>query len=44
MAGQSPPDPVKIPAGAANYTAATIDPELRSTINALLLQEGHVRR
>lgn len=44
MSGQSPPEPVKIPAGAADYTAATIDPELRSTLNALLLQEGYVRR
>lgn len=44
MTGQSPPAPVKIPAGAADYTAATIDPETRSTINSLLLQEGHVRR
>ncbi|PKS10064.1 hypothetical protein jhhlp_004689 [Lomentospora prolificans] len=44
MTGQSPSPSVKIPTGAANYTQATIDPELRSTINGLLLQEGHVRR
>ncbi|CAI4219391.1 unnamed protein product [Parascedosporium putredinis] len=44
MTGQSPSPSVKIPTGAANYTQATIDPELRSTLNGLLLQEGHVRR
>ncbi|SPO02974.1 uncharacterized protein DNG_05655 [Cephalotrichum gorgonifer] len=45
MTGQSPPAPatVKIPARAASYTPATIDPELRSAINGVLLQEGHVR-
>ncbi|CAI0647550.1 unnamed protein product, partial [Colletotrichum noveboracense] len=34
--------PVKVPPSAANHSAATLDPELRSQINTLLLKEGHV--
>lgn len=43
----SPPpstSPVKVPASAATYTPATLDPDLRSQINAALLREGHVER
>ncbi|KAI1335559.1 hypothetical protein F5Y15DRAFT_397721 [Xylariaceae sp. FL0016] len=40
----TPVKPVKVPASAANYTAATMDPDLRSQINTLLLREGHVNR
>ncbi|KAK3401275.1 hypothetical protein B0T20DRAFT_495553 [Sordaria brevicollis] len=33
---------VKVSGSAANYTPATLDPELRSNINAALIEEGHV--
>ncbi|KAI2639876.1 hypothetical protein GGS26DRAFT_542164 [Hypomontagnella submonticulosa] len=36
--------PAKVPASAANYTPATLDPDLRSQINALLIREGHVAK
>ncbi|KAF4824925.1 hypothetical protein CGCSCA5_v000918 [Colletotrichum siamense] len=36
--------PVKVPPSAANHSAATLDPELRSQINTLLLKEGHVTK
>lgn len=42
MASQNPPTPVKVPAGAANYTPATLDPDLRSQLNMLLIKEGIV--
>ncbi|KAK3333964.1 hypothetical protein B0T19DRAFT_142413 [Cercophora scortea] len=42
MAAQPPSTPVKVPPSAANYTPATLDPELRSQINSLLIKEGHV--
>ncbi|KAK0722904.1 hypothetical protein B0T26DRAFT_644226 [Lasiosphaeria miniovina] len=44
MASQTPSTPVKVPASAANYTPATLDPDLRSQINSLLLKEGHVTK
>ncbi|ROT42823.1 hypothetical protein SODALDRAFT_347701 [Sodiomyces alkalinus F11] len=36
--------PVKVPPSAADYSPATLDPDLRSQINAVLLKEGHVQR
>lgn len=36
--------PVKVSSGAANYTAATLDPDLRSQINTVLLRDGHVSK
>ncbi|KAK8049262.1 hypothetical protein PG994_010992 [Apiospora phragmitis] len=39
-----PSTPVKVPASAATYTPATLDPDLRSQINTLLLREGHVEK
>ncbi|RYP28743.1 hypothetical protein DL767_007086 [Monosporascus sp. MG133] len=36
--------PVKVPASAATYTAATLDPDLRSQINTVLLREGHIAK
>ncbi|KAI2626510.1 hypothetical protein GGR54DRAFT_474467 [Hypoxylon sp. NC1633] len=40
----SPPSqtPVKVPTSAANYTPATLDADLRSQINILLIREGHI--
>ena len=40
----NPSTPVKVPPSAANYTAATLDPDLRSQINSTLIKEGHVTR
>ncbi|KAF4591656.1 hypothetical protein GQ602_001955 [Ophiocordyceps camponoti-floridani] len=40
----SPSTPVKVPSSAANYSVATLDPDLRSQINMLLLKEGHIAR
>ncbi len=40
----NPSTPVKVPPSAANYTAATLDPDLRSQINSILIKEGHVTR
>ncbi|RYP87904.1 hypothetical protein DL769_000356 [Monosporascus sp. CRB-8-3] len=37
-------NPVKVPASAATYTAATLDPDLRSQINTVLLREGHIAK
>ncbi|KAM3515746.1 hypothetical protein NHJ13051_009974, partial [Beauveria bassiana] len=34
--------PVKVPSSAADYTPATLDPDLRSQINTILLRDGHV--
>ncbi|KAK1986776.1 hypothetical protein LZ30DRAFT_581320 [Colletotrichum cereale] len=44
MSNQTPSTPVKVPPSAANHSAATLDPELRSQINTLLLKDGHVTR
>jgi hypothetical protein len=44
MTSQKPSTPVKVPSSAANYTAATLDPDLRSQINSILLKEGHVSK
>ncbi|KAK3313461.1 hypothetical protein B0H66DRAFT_643004 [Apodospora peruviana] len=44
MASTNPSTPVKVPPSAANYTAATQDPDLRSQINALLIKDGHVNK
>ncbi|KFH41253.1 hypothetical protein ACRE_080340 [Hapsidospora chrysogenum ATCC 11550] len=41
---QPPTTPVKVPSSAASYSAATLDPDLRSQINTLLLRDGHVTR
>ncbi|KAK7746128.1 hypothetical protein SLS62_009507 [Diatrype stigma] len=39
-----PSAPVKVPASAATYTPATLDPELRSQINTVLLREGYITK
>ncbi|KAI1107252.1 hypothetical protein F4804DRAFT_221393 [Jackrogersella minutella] len=39
-----PQTPVKVPASAASYTPATLDPDLRSQINMMLLREGHINK
>ncbi|KAH6636454.1 hypothetical protein F5144DRAFT_180685 [Chaetomium tenue] len=44
MASQNPTTPVKVPSSAASYTAATLDPDLRSQINSLLIKDGHVTK
>ncbi|KAK3987943.1 hypothetical protein QBC44DRAFT_244818 [Cladorrhinum sp. PSN332] len=44
MASHNPSTPVKVPSSAANYTAATLDQELRSQLNAVLIKEGHVTK
>ncbi|WYZ40139.1 hypothetical protein EsH8_IV_000480 [Colletotrichum jinshuiense] len=44
MSSQTPSTPVKVPPSAANHSAATLDPELRSQINTLLLKDGHVTK
>ncbi|KAK4039710.1 hypothetical protein C8A01DRAFT_46894 [Parachaetomium inaequale] len=44
MSSQPPSTPVKVPSSAANYTAATLDPDLRSQINSILIKEGHVTK
>ncbi|KAL7807399.1 hypothetical protein V8C44DRAFT_337672 [Trichoderma aethiopicum] len=41
---QRPSTPVKVPPSAANYTPATLDPDLRSQINTILLKDGHVAK
>ncbi|GAB0133579.1 hypothetical protein EsDP_00001985 [Epichloe bromicola] len=41
---QQPSTPVKVPSSAANNTPATLDPDLRSQINTLLLRDGHVSK
>lgn len=40
----NPVTPVKVPSSAANYTPATLDPDLRSQINTVLLRDGHVSK
>ncbi|KAK2070078.1 hypothetical protein P8C59_004608 [Phyllachora maydis] len=44
MANPDTPPPVKVSSSAASYTQATLDPDLRSKINTLLLTEGHVTK
>ncbi|KAM5345412.1 hypothetical protein ACJ41O_011274 [Fusarium nematophilum] len=44
MSNNAPSTPVKVPSSAANYTAATMDPDLRSQINTVLLRDGHVSK
>ncbi|KAI0200506.1 hypothetical protein F4808DRAFT_460854 [Astrocystis sublimbata] len=39
-----PATPAKVPASAATYTPATLDPDLRAQINSLLLREGHATK
>ncbi|OAA44749.1 hypothetical protein NOR_03503 [Metarhizium rileyi] len=39
---QQPSTPVKVSSAAANNTPATLDPDLRSQINTVLLRDGHV--
>ncbi|KYK61426.1 hypothetical protein DCS_02568 [Drechmeria coniospora] len=41
---QQPSTPVKVPSSAANHTPATLDPDLRSQINTVLLRDGHVAK
>ncbi|KAF7562694.1 hypothetical protein G7046_g1440 [Stylonectria norvegica] len=40
----TPSTPVKVPSSAANHTPATLDPDLRSQVNTLLLRDGHVTK
>ncbi|KAG7145880.1 hypothetical protein HYQ46_005348 [Verticillium longisporum] len=40
----SHPTPIKVSPSAAVHSAATLDPDLRSQINTLLLKEGHVEK
>ncbi|KAM0562530.1 hypothetical protein ACHAPJ_002220 [Fusarium lateritium] len=44
MSNNTPSTPVKVPSSAANHTQATLDPDLRSQINTLLLRDGHVSK
>ncbi|RDA93628.1 hypothetical protein CP533_6187 [Ophiocordyceps camponoti-saundersi (nom. inval.)] len=47
MAQQSPSTPstpVKVSSAAANYSAAMLEPDLRSQINDALLRDGHITR
>ncbi|KAL4724940.1 hypothetical protein ACLX1H_008387 [Fusarium chlamydosporum] len=44
MSNNSPSTPVKVPSSAANHTQATLDPDLRSQINTILLRDGHVSK
>ncbi|KAL1843507.1 hypothetical protein VTJ49DRAFT_1378 [Mycothermus thermophilus] len=44
MTTQTPSTPVKVPSSAANYTPATMDSDLRSQINSILIKEGHVSK
>lgn len=41
---QQPSTPVKVPSSAANYSPATLDPDLRSQVNTILLRDGHVTK
>lgn len=41
---QQPSTPVKVPASATTYSPATLDPDLRSQINTILLRDGHVSK
>ncbi|CVL01128.1 uncharacterized protein FMAN_10304 [Fusarium mangiferae] len=44
MSSNTPSTPVKVPSSAANHTQATLDPDLRSQINTVLLRDGHVSK
>jgi len=46
MASQNPSSttPVKVPPAAANYSAATLDPDVRSQINGVLIRDGLVNK
>ncbi|KAF5027860.1 hypothetical protein F66182_1 [Fusarium sp. NRRL 66182] len=44
MSNNTPSTPVKVPSSAANHTQATLDPDLRSQINTVLLRDGHVSK
>ncbi|KAK0623313.1 hypothetical protein B0T14DRAFT_427262 [Immersiella caudata] len=44
MTSQNPSTPVKVPPSAASYTNATLDTDLRSQINMLLMKEGLVTK
>lgn len=44
MSNQTSSNPVKVPPSAANNSAATLDTELRSQINTVLLKEGHIAK
>ncbi|CAI6092253.1 hypothetical protein V2G26_020888 [Clonostachys chloroleuca] len=41
---QPPSTPVKVPPSASSYTPATLDPDLRSQINTLLIKDGHINK
>lgn len=41
---QPPSTPVKVPSSAASYTPATLDADLRSQINTVLLRDGHINK
>ncbi len=41
---QTPSTPVKVPSAAATYTPATLDPDLRSQVNTVLIRDGHVSK
>ncbi|VUC34257.1 unnamed protein product [Clonostachys rosea] len=41
---QTPSTPVKVPPSASSYTPATLDPDLRSQINTLLIRDGHINK
>ncbi|KAF4510287.1 hypothetical protein G6O67_002187 [Ophiocordyceps sinensis] len=41
---QKPSTPVKVPSSAANHTPATLDPDMRSQINTVLLRDGHITK
>ncbi|KAH8599603.1 hypothetical protein B0O99DRAFT_503327 [Bisporella sp. PMI_857] len=43
MTGESSPSRARIPKAASTYAPSTVDTELRSDINARLLQDGHIQ-
>ncbi|KAH8909900.1 hypothetical protein BR93DRAFT_976104 [Coniochaeta sp. PMI_546] len=44
MASSNSSTPVKVPSSATSYTPATLDPDLRSQINTLLIKDGHINK
>ncbi|KAB5570204.1 hypothetical protein GE09DRAFT_699316 [Coniochaeta sp. 2T2.1] len=44
MASGNSSTPVKVPSSATSYTPATLDPDLRSQINTLLIKDGHINK
>ncbi|KAL1880499.1 hypothetical protein VTK73DRAFT_5886 [Phialemonium thermophilum] len=42
--GNSSTTPVKVPSSVASYTPATLDADIRSQINTLLIRDGHVTK